>query len=93
MDLFPFTKARLSDVPYRNSQLGPDRSPDDLRQNMLRVVFGWENDIEELVRDERKSSNIRLMANPCTTNIYSGSSPIGFCRSSASFQMARRPRC
>jgi hypothetical protein len=54
MDLFPFTKARLSDVPYRNSQLGPDRSPDDLRQNMLRVVFGWENDIEELIRDECK---------------------------------------
>ncbi|KAF1956282.1 hypothetical protein CC80DRAFT_516503 [Byssothecium circinans] len=52
MDLFPFTKARLSDVPYRNSQLGPDRSPDDLRQNMLRVVFGWENDIDELIRDE-----------------------------------------
>jgi hypothetical protein len=55
MDLFPFTKARIGDVPYRNSQLGPERSPDDLRQNMLRVVFGWENDIEELVRDERKS--------------------------------------
>jgi hypothetical protein len=53
MDLFPFTKARLGDVPYRNSQLGSDRSPDDLRQNMLRVVFGWENDIGELVRDER----------------------------------------
>ncbi|KAK7193506.1 hypothetical protein DPSP01_000067 [Paraphaeosphaeria sporulosa] len=52
MDLFPFTKARLGDVPYRNSQLGPERSPDDLRQNMLRVVFGWENDIEELIRDE-----------------------------------------
>jgi hypothetical protein len=54
MDLFPFTKARLSDVPYRNSQLGSNRSPDDLRQNMLRVVFGWENDIEELIRDECK---------------------------------------
>jgi len=54
MDLFPFTKARLSDVPYRHSQLGSERSPDDLRQNMLRVVFGWDNDIEELVRDERK---------------------------------------
>jgi hypothetical protein len=54
MDLFPFTKARLSDVPYRNSQLGPNRSPDDLRQNMLRVVFGWDNDIEELIRDECK---------------------------------------
>ncbi|KAF2276235.1 uncharacterized protein EI97DRAFT_53004 [Westerdykella ornata] len=52
MDLFPFTKARLSEVPYRNSDLGPNRSPDDLRQNMLRVVFGWETDIEELVRDE-----------------------------------------
>lgn len=54
MDLFPFTKARLSDVPYRNSELGPDRTPDDLRQNMLRIVFGWENDIEELIRDECK---------------------------------------
>ncbi|KAF2120698.1 hypothetical protein BDV96DRAFT_609837 [Lophiotrema nucula] len=52
MDLFPFTKARLSDVPYRNAQLPPERSPDDLRQNMLRIVFGWENDIEELIRDE-----------------------------------------
>jgi hypothetical protein len=54
MDLFPFTKARLGDVPYRNSQLGPERTPEDLRQNMLRVVFGWENDIDELIRDERK---------------------------------------
>ncbi|KAF2018937.1 hypothetical protein BU24DRAFT_342511 [Aaosphaeria arxii CBS 175.79] len=52
MDLFPFTKARLSDVPYRNSNLGPARTPDTLRQNMLKVVFGWENDIDELVRDE-----------------------------------------
>jgi hypothetical protein len=57
MDLFPFTKARLIDLPFRNSQLGPERSPDDLRQNMLRVVFGWESDIEELIRDERKASN------------------------------------
>lgn len=64
MDLFPFTKARLGDVPYRNSQLGPERSPDDLRQNMLRVVFGWENDIEELIRDERKLPshvNLRML--------------------------------
>jgi hypothetical protein len=54
MDLFPFTKARLSDVVFRTSELGPNRSPDDLRQNMLRIVFGWENDIEELIRDECK---------------------------------------
>jgi hypothetical protein len=54
MDLFPFTKARLSDVPFRPTQLGPERTPDDLRHNMLKVVFGWDNDIDELVRDERK---------------------------------------
>lgn len=52
MDLFPFTKARLSDVPFRPTDLGPERSPDDLRLNMLKVVFGWEGDIDELVRDE-----------------------------------------
>ncbi|KAF2869890.1 hypothetical protein BDV95DRAFT_90379 [Massariosphaeria phaeospora] len=52
MDLFPFTKARLGDVPFRNSQLGSERTPDALRQNMLSVVFGWDNDIEELIRDE-----------------------------------------
>jgi hypothetical protein len=54
MDLFPFTKARLSDVPFRPTQLGPERTPDDLRHNMLKVVFGWDNDIDELVRDECK---------------------------------------
>jgi hypothetical protein len=58
MDLFPFTKARLTDVPFRPTDLGPERSPNDLRQNLLRVVFGWENDIEELVRDERKSLSV-----------------------------------
>ena len=55
LDLFPFTKARLTDVPFRPTDLGPERSPDDLRLNMLKVVFGWDNDIEDLVRDERKS--------------------------------------
>ncbi|KAJ4311724.1 hypothetical protein N0V94_007810 [Neodidymelliopsis sp. IMI 364377] len=52
MDLFPFTKARLVDVPFRPTELGPERTPNDLRQNLLRVVFGWENDIDELIRDE-----------------------------------------
>ncbi|KAH3941008.1 hypothetical protein HBI25_176970 [Parastagonospora nodorum] len=52
MELFPFTKARLSDVPFRPTELGPERTPDDLRLNMLKVVFGWDNDIDELVRDE-----------------------------------------
>lgn len=52
MDLFPFTKARLSDVPFRPTELGPERTPDDLRLNMLKVIFGWDNDIDELIRDE-----------------------------------------
>ncbi|KAF1840681.1 uncharacterized protein K460DRAFT_410094 [Cucurbitaria berberidis CBS 394.84] len=52
MDLFPFTKARLSDVPFRPTDLGPERTPDDLRLNMLKVIFGWDNDIDELIRDE-----------------------------------------
>ncbi|CAN9149946.1 WD domain-containing protein [Alternaria alternata] len=52
MDLFPFTKTRLSDVPFRPTDLGPERTPDDLRLNMLKVVFGWEQDIEDLVQDE-----------------------------------------
>jgi hypothetical protein len=54
MDLFPFTKARLSDVPFRPTNLGPERTPDDLRLNMLKVIFGWDNDIDELVQDECK---------------------------------------
>lgn len=52
VDLFPFTKARLTDVPFRPTELGPERTPDDLRRNMLKVVFGWDNDIDELIRDE-----------------------------------------
>ncbi|OAG44803.1 hypothetical protein AYO21_00764 [Fonsecaea monophora] len=53
-ELFPYTRARLHDVPYR-----PPRSldeshmtPDDLRRQMLSVVFGWEEDIQDLIRDE-----------------------------------------
>lgn len=65
-DLFPFTKARLTDVPFRASDLGPERTPDDLRHNMLRVVFGWDNDIEELIRDERKFHMLHPAGNSLT---------------------------
>lgn len=61
MELFPFTKARLSDVPFRPTELGPERTPDDLRLNMLKVVFGWDNDIDELIRDERMLSITRFL--------------------------------
>jgi len=29
---------------------------------MLRVVFGWHGDIEELIRDERKYNETRMKA-------------------------------
>ncbi|KAI9728033.1 MAG: hypothetical protein M1834_007847 [Cirrosporium novae-zelandiae] len=54
-DLFPFTRANLSEVPYKHP-LEPASSSsvtsDDLRQQMLSIVFGYDNDIEALVRDE-----------------------------------------
>ena len=52
-DLFPFIRARLSDVPYRPPRTDATRmTPDDLRNQMLSTVFGWEEDVWELIRDE-----------------------------------------
>ncbi|PYH49562.1 uncharacterized protein BP01DRAFT_361612 [Aspergillus saccharolyticus JOP 1030-1] len=53
-DLFPFTRARLNDVPYGHHQPLDESclTPDDLRQQMLSVVFGFDGDIEGLIRDE-----------------------------------------
>lgn len=53
-DLFPFTRARLNDVPYRTQQpLNESRMmPDELRRQMLSMVFGWDGDIEGLIKDE-----------------------------------------
>jgi hypothetical protein len=52
-DLFPYIRARLSDVPYRPPRTDSARmTPDDLRNQMLNTVFGWEEDIWEMIRDE-----------------------------------------
>ncbi|CAG7927787.1 unnamed protein product [Penicillium olsonii] len=54
VDLFPFTRARLNDVPYKQ-QPPMDEShltSDDLRQQMMSVVFGWDGDIQDLIIDE-----------------------------------------
>ena len=54
VDLFPFTRARLIDVPYKQ-QPPIDESnltSDDLRLQMLSVVFGWDGDIQDLITDE-----------------------------------------
>ncbi|KAJ5654197.1 hypothetical protein N7490_001200 [Penicillium lividum] len=54
VDLFPFMRARLNDVPYKSQPPFDENNltPDDLRQQMLSVVFGWEGDISDLIRDE-----------------------------------------
>ena len=54
VDLFPYTRARLSSLPYTQPQpLDQTKlSPDDLRRQMLQVVFGWHDDIQPMIRDE-----------------------------------------
>jgi hypothetical protein len=56
VDLFPYTRARLSDVPHSQPQVYNQQGMtyDDLRRRMLSVLFGWDDDIEGLIRDERK---------------------------------------
>ena len=54
IDLFPRTRSRLANVAYKEpAPIDQDNmTPDDLRRQMLDVVFGWEDDIEPLIRDE-----------------------------------------
>lgn len=53
-ELFPFIRARLSDIPYRIPRAFDEETlnPDGLRRQMLSVVFGWDSDIQELINDE-----------------------------------------
>lgn len=55
IDLFPFMRIRLNDVPYKQHQPLDETNltPDDLRQRMLSMVFGWEGDVKGLIQDER----------------------------------------
>lgn len=54
MDLFPYVKARLSEVKFRTPHYGTTKiTPDVLRREMLSVIFGWDHDIEALIRDEQ----------------------------------------
>ncbi len=54
VDLFPRTRARLSTVQYKPPRTldQENTNADELRRQMLDVVFGWEDDIEPLIRDE-----------------------------------------
>lgn len=57
-ELFPFTRGRMNSVPFNAPRRfdDPNLGPDELRKQMLNVVFGWEGDIEQLIRDECKLS-------------------------------------
>lgn len=53
LDLFPMIKARLRDVAFRTPNYGHSaRTPELLQREMLSVVFGWNDDIRSLLRDE-----------------------------------------
>jgi len=55
MDLFAFTKERLRDLPFKTPNYGNvARTPELLLREMLKVVFGWNEDVTALVRDEMK---------------------------------------
>ena len=53
MDLFPFTKARLRGVDFRTPHYGDgQRTAVLLQREMLSVVFGWNDNVQNLIRDE-----------------------------------------
>lgn len=89
VDLFPFTKSRLSEVPFTSPRY-EGLSVDDLRSQMLSIVFGWDGDIEELIRDERKY----LLVFPWVilTNCCRRTTPAWYDQLRPPLQMARRLR-
>ncbi|KAG0651596.1 hypothetical protein D0Z07_1810 [Hyphodiscus hymeniophilus] len=54
VDLFKFTKSRLSDIPYSHPQVLDNSmlTNNDLRRQMLSTIFGWNGEAEELIQDE-----------------------------------------
>ncbi|KAL2374611.1 hypothetical protein RJ035_003794 [Blastomyces gilchristii] len=58
-ELFPYIRSRVNNVPFQppRPQNDGNLSPDELRKQMLHVVFGWDGDIDELIRDELRRHN------------------------------------
>lgn len=54
IDLFKFTKSRLSDIPYRHPQVldHTHLTNHDLRRQMLSTIFGWDGEARDLIQDE-----------------------------------------
>ena len=63
-ELLPWTRARLAEVSFKPvPPFDPEKlTADGLRRQMLRVVFGWEEDIEDLIRAECKVSTLVAMS-------------------------------
>ncbi|KAH8684528.1 WD40-repeat-containing domain protein [Tricladium varicosporioides] len=53
-DLFKFTKARLSDIPYSHPRVLDNTrlTNNDLRRQMLSTIFGWNGEVDALIQDE-----------------------------------------
>ncbi|TVY78306.1 hypothetical protein LSUE1_G006956 [Lachnellula suecica] len=54
IDLFKFTKSRLSDIPYSHPRVldNTHLTNNDLRRQMLSTIFGWDGEAGELIQDE-----------------------------------------
>ncbi|RDL36501.1 uncharacterized protein BP5553_05853 [Venustampulla echinocandica] len=54
VDLFKFTKSRLSDIPYSHPQVldNTHLTNNDLRRQMLSTIFGWPGEADALIEDE-----------------------------------------
>lgn len=54
IDLFKFTKSRLSDIPYRHPKILDNSllTNDNLRRQMLSTIFGWDGEVEAMIQDE-----------------------------------------
>lgn len=54
IDLFKFTKSRLSDIPYTHPRVLDNTrlTNDDLRRQMLSTIFGWDGEVTTLIQDE-----------------------------------------
>lgn len=53
-DLFKFTRSRLSDIPYKMPVMADASrlTNEDLRRQMLSTIFGWNREVDDLIRDE-----------------------------------------
>lgn len=65
MDLFPFARRRQREARFRLPHYGQSSvTTDSLRQEMLNIVFGWDGNVESLIRDERKSYSLVIGQRP-----------------------------